>query len=52
MTDPQALRDAFQHSLDEYGRYPDVVIANAGVALNDHFEEDGEIGKRCAWDRG
>jgi len=45
VTKPEAVRAAFEHCIEEYGRPPDVVYANAGVAGDDYFEEDGEIGK-------
>jgi len=45
VTKPETVRAAFQHSIDQYGKPPDVVYANAGVSGDDWFEEDGEIGK-------
>lgn len=45
MTHEDSLRNAFDHCIKEFGQVPDVVYANAGVALDDHFEDDYEIGE-------
>ncbi|KAK4685689.1 hypothetical protein P7C73_g4454, partial [Tremellales sp. Uapishka_1] len=43
VTDPQSIRNAFEHCRVTYGTPPDIVYANAGVSADDHFEEDGEV---------
>ncbi|KAK1927441.1 hypothetical protein DB88DRAFT_32031 [Papiliotrema laurentii] len=43
VTHEDSLRNAFDHCIKEFGQVPDVVYANAGVALDDHFEDDYEI---------
>lgn len=44
VTDASSLQAAFEHCIEEYGEVPDIVIANAGVNLNDHFDAEGELG--------
>jgi len=45
VTKPDTVRAAFEHSVREYGRPPDVVYANAGVSGDDYFEKDREVGR-------
>ena len=52
VTKSDSLIHAFEHCLNEYGSVPDIVYANAGVNLNDYFEDDLEVGALCLLHKG